>query len=73
MDKNDKRLGRRMLAVCRETYPVVAKRAEAAHVSRQTGIPTIVGPFQVVFLWALKLLIDGRGSLSSITDEQVLS
>ena len=36
---------------------------EALRISRQTGTPLWSGPFQIMLLWALKLLSEGRQSI----------
>lgn len=46
--------------------------SEANRVSRQTKLPLYVGPFQVVLLWAFKLLIEGRPAFEAALNDPEL-
>jgi Fe-S-cluster containining protein len=42
------------------------------HVSKQVGIPMAVAPMQVMVLWALKLLSEGRKAFNAALEDQTL-
>jgi Fe-S-cluster containining protein len=46
--------------------------SEASHVSKQCGVDFLMGPFQVMVMWAIKLLVDGRRPTMQATEDEKL-
>lgn len=45
---------------------------DGVHVSKQTGLPMLAAPFQVILLWALKLLGEGRSAFDEAMKDDSL-